>query len=173
MSNGDSETVSVEICIIHNGVEYVISRSQIYTCANGKVTGAKKAQVKVSYKQPDGQTESVRATEVQRVIENILPQDLSTYFFFDTERVRSISTRRDVADAVKGLLGLSIMDSAIKHIGTKGNKRTVLGKLYGSMDLDGDEKARSALDKIQSSEARREAIKEQIETYVTWFSPVC
>lgn len=164
MNNGDSETVSVEICVIHNGVDYVITRSQIYTCTNGKVSGAKKAQVKVSYKQEDGQTESVRATEVQKVIENILPNELSTYFFFDTERVRSISTRKDVADAVKGLLGLSIMDTAIKHIGTKGNKKTVLGKLYGSMDLDGDEKARGALDMIHSSEAKREAIKEQIET---------
>ena len=146
------------------GVDYVISRSQTYSCANGKVTGMKKAQVKVSYKQEDGQMESVRATEVQKVIENILPQDLSTYFFFDTERVRSISTRKDVADAVKGLLGLSIMDTAIKHIGTKGNKKTVLGKLYGAMDLDGDEKARGALDMIQSSEAKREAIKTQIDT---------
>lgn len=33
-----------------------------------------------------------------------------------------------------------------------------------TMDLDGDEKARSALDMIHSSEAKREAIKEQIET---------
>ena len=164
MNNGDTETVSVEICVIQNGVDYVISRSQTYSCANGKVTGMKKAQVKVSYKQEDGQMESVRATEVQKVIENILPQDLSTYFFFDTERVRSISTRKDVADAVKGLLGLSIMDTAIKHIGTKGNKKTVLGKLYGAMDLDGDEKARGALDMIQSSEAKREAIKTQIDT---------
>lgn len=164
MNNGDTEIVSVEICVIHNGVDYVITRSQTYSCANGKVTGMKKAQAKVSYKQEDGQTESVRATEVQKVIENILPNDLSTYFFFDTERVRSISTRKDVADAVKGLLGLSIMDTAIKHIGTKGNKKTVLGKLYGAMDLDGDEKARGALDMIHSSEAKREAIKEQIET---------
>lgn len=128
MTNGDAETVSVEICVIHNSVEYVISRSQQYICANNKVSGAKKSQVKVSYKQPDGQTESVRALEVQNVIENILPKDLSTYFFFDTERVRSISTRKDVSDAVKGLLGLSIMDSAIKHIGTKGNKKNSLGK---------------------------------------------
>lgn len=164
MNNGESETVSVEICIIHNGVDYVITRSQLYTCTNSKVCGAKKAQVKVSYKQKDGQTESVRATAVQKVIENILPHDLSTYFFFDTERVRSISTRKDVADAVKGLLGLSIMDTAIKHIGTKGNKKTVLGKLYSSMDLDGDKKARRALDMIQSSEAKREAIKKQLET---------
>ncbi len=167
MSNGDSETVSVEICVIHNGTEYVISRSQQYLCSDKKVSGAKKTQVKVSYKQPDGQMESVRALEVQNVIENILPKDLSTYFFFDTERVRSISTRKDVADAVKGLLGLSIMDSAIKHIGTKGNKKTVLGRLYGAMDIDGDDKARSALDKIQSSEARREAIRDQIETCVS------
>ena len=164
MNNGDTETVSVEICVIHNGVDYVISRSQTYSCANDKVTGMKKAQVKVSYKQEDGQMESVRATEVQKVIENILPYDLSTYVFFDTERVRSISTRKDVADAVKGLLGLSIMDTAIKHIGTKGNKKTVLGKLYGAMDLDGDEKARGALDMIHSSDAKREAIKTQIDT---------
>ena len=68
MNNGDTETVSVEICVIHNGVDYVISRSQTYSCANGKVTGMKKAQVKVSYKQEDGQMESVRATEVQKVI---------------------------------------------------------------------------------------------------------
>ena len=167
MMNGDSETVSVEICVIHNSIEYVVSRSQQYLCANNKVTGAKKCQAKVSYKQPDGQTESVRALEVQNVIENILPKDLSTYFFFDTERVRSISTRKDVSDAVKGLLGLSIMDNAIKHIGTKGNKKTVLGKLYGAMDTDGDKRARDALDMIQSSEAKREAIKEQLETCVS------
>lgn len=167
MNNGDSQPVSVEICVVHNSVEYVISRSQLYTCTNGKVVGNVKAQVKVSYKQEDGQTESVRATEVQRVIENILPKDLSTYFFFDTERVRSISTRRDVADAVKGLLGLTIMDNAIKHIGTKGNKKTVLGKLYGSMDLEGDEKAQRALDAIQSCEAKREALTEQNETCIS------
>lgn len=157
MMNGDSETVSVEICVIHNSIEYVVSRSQQYLCANNKVTGAKKCQAKVSYKQPDGQTESVRALEVQNVIENILPKDLSTYFFFDTERVRSISTRKDVSDAVKGLLGLSIMDNAIKHIGTKGNKKTVLGKLYGAMDTDGDKRARDALDMIQKKLSVRQS----------------
>ena len=164
MINGDTEIVSVEICVIHNNVEYVISRSQQYLCANNKVSGAKKNQVRVSYKQSDGQTESVRALEVQNVIENILPKDLSIYFFFDTERVRSISTRKDVSDAVKGLLGLSIMDNAIKHIGTKGNKKTVLGKLYGAMDIDGDKRACNALDMIQNSENKREVIKDQLET---------
>lgn len=43
----------------------MITRSQQYMCSNKKVSGAQKSQVKVSYKQPDGQTESIRAIEVE------------------------------------------------------------------------------------------------------------
>lgn len=127
------------------------------------VRGESSPQAKVSYKQKDGQTESVKAVQVKNVINNILPQDLSTYFFFDTERVNSISTRKDVAEAVKGLLGLSIMDSAIKHLGTRATKTTVIGKFYGSMDMDGDAKAKEALNRIQAAEEKRRVIAEQKE----------
>lgn len=163
MLNSDTKTVEVEICLIHDNLEYVITRAQRYTCTNGSVRGESSPQAKVSYRQPDGQTESVRAVDVKKVINNILPEDLSTYFFFDTERVRSISTRKDVAEAVNGLLGLSIMDSAMKHLGTRGNKSTVIGKFYGSMDMDGDTKAQEALNRIQSAEAKRAAIAEQLQ----------
>ena len=46
----------------------------------------------------------------------------------------------------------------------RATKKTVLGKLYGAMDTDGDKRARNALDMIQSSEAKRETIKDQLET---------
>lgn len=163
MLNGDTRIVEVEITVIHDGAEYVITRTQRYTMNNGKVRGEASPQPKVSYKQPDGQTESVKAVQVKNVINNILPQDLSTYFFFDTERVNSISTRRDVAEAVKGLLGLTILDSAIKHLGTRSAKTSVIGKYYASMDMDGDSKAQDALRRIQAAEAKRAAISEQLE----------
>ena len=163
MRNGEQQIVEVEITVLHDGTDYVITRTQRYNCNNGKVHGESVPAAKVSYKQKDGQTESVKATQVENVINNILPEDLSTYFFFDTERVNSISTRKDVADAVKGLLGLSIMDSAIKHLGDRGKKSTVIGKLYGSMDLDGDAKAQEALNRIQTAEAKRAEITEQLE----------
>ena len=163
MLNGDTRIVEVEITVIHDGAEYVITRTQRYTMNNGKVRGEVSPQPKVSYKQPDGQTESVKAVQVKNVINNILPQDLSTYFFFDTERVNSISTRRDVAEAVKGLLGLTILDSAIKHLGTRSAKTSVIGKYYASMDMDGDSKAQDALRRIQAAEAKRAAISEQLE----------
>lgn len=163
MQNGDQKIVEVEITLLHDGTEYVITRTQRYTCSGGNVRGESVPIAKVSYKQKDGQTESVKAVQVSNVINNILPEDLSTYFFFDTERVSSISTRKDVAEAVKGLLGLSIMDSAIRHLGDRAKKSTVIGRLYGSMDLDGDAKAQEALNRIQTAEARRTAIASQIE----------
>ena len=163
MRNGDQQKVEVEITVLHDGIEYIITRSQRYNCNGGNVRGEAVPTIKVSYKQPDGQTESVKSAQIDNVINNILPEDLSTYFFFDTERVSSISTRKDVADAVKGLLGLSIMDGTIKHLGDRTKKTTVIGKLYGSMDLDGDAKAQEALNRIQTAEAKRTAIAEQIE----------
>jgi len=163
MTNGDFKIVEVEITIIHDSVEYVITRTQKYTCNGSNVRGESVPAVKVSYKKPDGQTESVKEVQIKNVINNILPEDLSTYFFFDTERVNSISKRKDVGDAVKSLLGLTIMENAIKHLGNRGRKASVIGKLYGSMDLDGDAKAQEALDRIQTAEAKRAALAEQIE----------
>lgn len=163
MTDGDTQSVEVEIVLIHDSTEYTITRTQRYTCRGDHVRGESVPTVKVIYKQPDGQTESVRAVEVKNVINNILPEDLSSYFFFDTERVNSISTRKDVADAVKGLLGLTIMDNAVKHLGDRGKKSTVVGKLYGSMDLDGDAKAQEALKRIHTAEEKRKAIAEQLD----------
>lgn len=163
MKNGEQQIVEVEITVLHDGTEYVITRTQRYNCTNGNVRGESVPTAKVSYKQEDGQTESVKAVHIQNVINNILPEDLSTYFFFDTERVSSISTRKDVAEAVKGLLGLSIMDSAIKHLGDQNKKNTVIGKFYSGMDIDGNSKAQEALKRIHMAESRRNAIAEQIE----------
>ena len=163
MTSGDVRNVEVEISVLHDSVEYVITRSQVYRHNGHAVKGDSVPSIKVSFKQPDGQTESVKASQVNNVINNILPEDLSTYFFFDTERVNSISTRKDVADAVKGLLGLTIMDSAMKHIGDRSKKTTVVGKLYASMDLDGDSKSQEALNRIQTAEAKRAVIAEQLE----------
>lgn len=162
MANDERKTVEVEITLIHSNIEYIISRSQVYV-RNGNMVKGLNPVAKVSYKQPDGQTESVRENDVPKVINNILPEDLSTYFFFDTERVNSISTRKDVADAVKGLLGLTTLDNAIGHLGDRHKKKTVIGIFYGSMDLDGDSRARDALNKIQTAEQKREAVQEQLE----------
>ena len=163
MALGDQQIVQVEIIVEHDGREYIITRSQKYHCVNGKVRGESEPTVKVSYKQEDGQTESVKTIHVKNVIDNILPEDLSTYFFFDTERVSSISSKKDVAQAVKGLLGLSMIDSAIRHLGDRSKKSTVIGKLYGSVNQNGDAKAQEALNRMQTAEEKRVVIESQLK----------
>lgn len=161
LTEGEHSDVMVEISVLHDGIEYFITRTQRYTLNKQNVHGETDS-VKVSYRQPNGETETVRAIEVKNVINNILPEDLSTYFFFDTERVNSISERRDVADAVKGLLGLTIIEKAMTHLGSRSTKSSVIGKWYASMDTDSDERASAALRKIQAAEDKRTEIAEQL-----------
>jgi len=162
LREGGSADVEVEIKLIHSGVHYILTRSQEYIKKNGSIHPLQ-GKIKVSYKGEDGQTENIRDSKVDDVINSILPKDLSTYFFFDTERVGSVSSRKDLAESVRGLLGLSVLANAIKHIGTKTTKTTVIGSLYSSMDLDGDQRASEAIRKIQDAQARREMIATQLE----------
>ncbi|MEE0185822.1 MAG: AAA family ATPase [Oscillospiraceae bacterium] len=163
MREGDKRIVEVEITVIHQDVEYVISRTQNYFFERGKAVGEREALPKVSYKQENGEMEAIKASQVKNMINTILPEDLSTYFFFDTERVSSISTRKDVAEAVKGLLGLAPIDNAVHHLGDRTKKTSVIGRLYGSMDLDGDSRAQDALNRIRIAREKRDAISAQIE----------
>jgi len=151
MQFGSKENVEVQITLIHNNIEYTITRSQDYIWSEREVRG-EKSKVSMCYKSlnSDGQTE-IRDQYIDNAINEILPKNLSNYFFFDTERVRDISTRQDVSESVKGLLGLTALDNTIRHIGSKTAKTTVLGKLYSSMDNDGNKKATEALERINST----------------------
>ena len=67
MTNGDTETVSVEICVIHNGIEYVISRSQQYICANKKVSAAKKLRLKKKQARKRKKASALRCVNVRLI----------------------------------------------------------------------------------------------------------
>ncbi len=164
MRYGSREVVEVKIVLVHKNVEYLISRTQEYFWKDHRVRG-EKSKVTMSYKTlgSDGQTD-IRDQYIDKMINEILPRNLSNFFFFDTERVRDVSTRQDVSESVKGLLGLTALDNAIKHLGSKTTKTTVLGKLYGSMDIEGNKKATEALDRINSTQQRKLLISEKLET---------
>ena len=74
-----------------------------------------------STKDASGNTTYVKKSMCESEVKSILPKELSRYFFFDGERIekmsKDISTGKkatDFAEAVKGLLGLNAMYSAIQ-----------------------------------------------------------
>ncbi|KJR47502.1 ATPase involved in DNA repair [Desulfosporosinus sp. I2] len=172
MHSDKKETVEVEICLKHDSTEYIISRSQDYVCDNRGVRGLPPGPAKVSYKREDGQVEPVRSgVAVNATISKILPQELSNYFFFDGERIGNISNKQDVSESVKGLLGLSVLDNAMKHLNQSPTK-SVIGKFKSGMDVSGNQKAEQAQKRIESLTERRELIaielvniREQIDHY--------
>lgn len=162
LNQGENKDVEVEINLIHDNTEYFIIRSQEYICGEKGTYPNSTNRVRISYKKNDGQIEPIKQIFTDKTINEILPRELSNYFFFDTERIGNISSKADVTEAVKGLLGLSVLDNAMKHIGNKNQKTSVIGKFSASMDLKGNEKAASALQIIHNKQLRREAIAEQL-----------
>jgi len=161
MRSGEKETVEVEICINHDNMEYLISRSQEYACDSRGFRALPDNPLKVSYKKKDGQNEPIRSSEVKKTIHKILPQELSGYFFFDGERINSISSKQDVSESVKVLLGLSVLYNAMTHLNPSSTK-SVIGKFKSGMDVGGNQKAEEALKRIKSLTERREHIKEEL-----------
>ena len=164
----EEENVEVEITLLHDNYQYVISRKQHLIKKYNGFNKRTFAKIVCTYKDDAGKTHTntiETPDEIKKLINTILPEDLSKYFFFDTERVNSISTKKDVADAVKGLLGLSALDNAIKHLGAKSNKTTALGLLYKGFDQTGNREAEATMEAIHELQAKKTEAHEQIETY--------
>lgn len=154
--------VYVELILVHKDMEYIILRKQLYVDRGYGNWTALQPKLNVSYKE-NGITKQVREGEEQRIINSILPQSLSGYFFFDTERVSDISSRKDLSDAVRGLLGLAAVGNARKHLGSRTLKATVIGQWNASLDSSGDERAKKAQETISQETERMESLKSEIE----------
>lgn len=154
MYNGDEPIeVFVEIILEHQGKEYTIKRKQDYLKVNGSVQH-RNSKLKVTYKElATGKTEFIKKDEdMKSVINLILPEDLSGYFFFDTERVQNVAKRKDLSTSVKGLLGLTVLDNAMQHLGKEESKTTVIGSFYEDLKKNDDSKSEEALREIHNAE---------------------
>ncbi len=155
------QDVEVEIELEHKGKVYNILRVRTYVDRAIGSWNALADNISITYKE-DGITKSVRVGHERNVINAILPQSLSGYFFFDTERVSDISTRGDLSEAVRGLLGLSAVGNARNHLGDRTHKKSAIGQWSEALDSDGDERAKKAQDTISSETERIETLQEEI-----------
>lgn len=171
MIAGSETHVQVQLVLVHDSREYTVTRDLRYYC--DPTYGVKKglAQFTLSYKDELGATHHISGEEKDRVINQILPQDLSDYFFFDGERIEEINDKKNVESAVRGLMGLDILGDAVTHLKPESNT-SVIGRLNRSLDTASDARAEAAkinvskLDEaIQINETRLAKVREEIEYY--------
>lgn len=152
---GEHKTVEVKISLVHNNLDYLITRQQRYSRDNGGVL-RQPSQTKfgISFKQNDGQREFVDNLQTDYVMREILPKELSRYFFFDGERIQILSEEirrgksKEFSEAVKSLLGLGAMLSAINHLDGPYRRNSVVRNYKNSYDIRSNQKIKELTEKI-------------------------
>ena len=153
-----SAEVQVEMLLEHGGVNYKINRRQIFhNGGNNKWFGEEPA-LSISYKTESGFDKQIKEGEQKRIINEILPESLSEYFFFDTEHVSNISNKKDLSNAVNGLMGLEPVKNARKHLGDKTKKLSAIGQWYNGLNENADKDVQEAFETIYKANSEIEAI---------------
>lgn len=170
----DKMSVYVELTVKHKDVTYKIVRKQSYQKDRTGAIKTSPTKLTITYKDK-GEIETVRESQLDAKIKEILPKELSRYFFFDGERIEKMSGEiqsgksQEFAEAVKRLLGLNTYTAAIQHIGGKekaGKLNSVIGSFNAQYDSSSDDRIRQyseAYDRYQQELDRLTGRKVELE----------
>lgn len=168
LEEGRSAKVEVSLSISHKGTEYFITRSQEYRKDGVSKISPNSPVLHVSYKQADGQTQYIdNEKEKEDIINEIMPDSISSYFFFDGERVEKMGNEiqdgrsDEFKTAVDNLLGLSAISEAIRHL--KGSSSMVIGSYNKDYNENSDQEYQKAEQAIEAAERRIGKLNEQIK----------
>ncbi|MCL1953815.1 MAG: AAA family ATPase, partial [Firmicutes bacterium] len=175
LNSTGSYSVFVEIQLVHDQKSYTIKREEFYTIEFGKCKKQGKSVLNISYKEANGETQFIKQggplgfNQLKATIEKILPQELSSYFFFDGERINTIDKKSNVKQAVRNLMGIEVIANAADHLNPK-SRDTVCGKLNQELDLQSDKDSEKLLkqrdnflSKIEIPKAFIKAAEQEIE----------
>jgi DNA sulfur modification protein DndD len=169
LPNAD-ETVRVELGLMHNRTEYTLIREQRYKKdKTGNMKRPNNTIFKIAYKNKDGQREFVKDLETDIRMKEILPKELSKYFFFDGERIGNMSKEirkgksQEFAQAVRGLLGLSAFTAALDHLKGRSPKVSVIRSYDESYDSKSDSKIAQYTKEIEEYDEKITKIEMRLE----------
>lgn len=169
MRPGQDVKVQVELKLHHGEVDYTLIREQTYRKDNANRIKADNTVFDIATKDASGNTTYVKKSMCESEVKSILPKELSRYFFFDGERIekmsKDISTGKkatDFAEAVKGLLGLNAMYSAIQHFNPR-VKSSVISSYEASYNAQSNSKIKEYTDTIERCKTEIATIDARIE----------
>jgi len=154
----DQERVDcwVEVAFDHDGKQYRVRRS-CQASKQGEEVAQTASDVAMQFVGDDGRWSTLPTSKnPDDVIGRMLPKSLHQYFFFDGERIEQLvrtDNRAEIAEATQKLLGVKVLDNAIKHLNAA---RKTLEDEYSSV---GDAETKSLLAERREKETTREALE--------------
>lgn len=117
-SIGDDIPLSVSVRFSDGENSYTVTRKGIYQKLDGGAVEEKRApEFRIDVTDPDGNTS--KAADPKQLIQQILPDKLSRFFFFRGEEMETLalqSSGKDLAKGVAEFLNFTLLDQAIKHL---------------------------------------------------------
>lgn len=169
MRPGQEQKVQVTLKLRHGEVDYTLIREQTYRKDNSNRIKADNSIFDIAKKDTSGNTSYIKKSQCESEVKSILPRELSRYFFFDGERIekmsKDISTGRkatDFAEAVKGLLGLNGIYSAIQHLNPR-IKTSVISSYEASYNSESNNKIQEYTNTIEMCKNEIAAIDARME----------
>lgn len=160
--------VRVDLSLFHNGIEYTLTRELPYIKTYAGIIKQGNSKFDIGYKDEYGKQKFIEENKKIATVQDIMPQALSQYFFFDGERIeemgKEISEDKKVGDfenAVRGLLGLDAIMNALKHF-KPGNKSTVIGYYSNNFNAGANEELREILDRLKKAEEQLATINDKL-----------
>lgn len=166
---GQEAKVQVVLKLKHGDVDYTLIREQVYRKDSSNRIKPDNTVFDIAKKDASGNTSYIKKSACESEVKGILPKELSRYFFFDGERIEKMSKdisngkkAADFADAVKGLLGLNGMYSAIQHFNPR-VRSSVISNYEASYNSQSNAKIKEYTDTINRCNAEIEQIDARIE----------
>ncbi len=119
----EGETLEVEVSIVfeHEDSRYEVRRSKSVKKKNGKELWlSAQTNLSLTVKDVSGKTEVVKNPEDR--IQQILPQEMMPYFFFDGEDINRLGDTQNedytekIKKAIKNLMDISVVEHSIQHM---------------------------------------------------------
>lgn len=168
MLPGDDAKVRVCLLVNSDGKDYLIVREQFFY-RNYKKVEVKGCKFNISFKNEEtAQIEYMSEKQSNQFVKKMLPQELSRFFIFDGERIRTMSDEFEAgrsgefANAVHGLIGLNAMRKAMEHF-RPSLKSSVIGQYTKKIDDASDGKIKDYSDKIDALNVRIGELKSDYE----------
>ncbi|MGV8155002.1 MAG: AAA family ATPase [Alkaliphilus sp.] len=155
--------VYVEALLLHEGMEYIVRRSQRFEKNGGDRVKTKRSVLEVQYKDRSGSTQNIPDNESDNTINKILPVELSDYFFFDGERIGEINKKGDVVRAVRALMGLDAVCEARDKFDIL-KVSSVTSKFSKDLDLGADNKNKELAEDLVQKKEDLEVFEERQKT---------
>ena len=116
---GTDVNARIVVVFEHEGRQYTVERVTTRTKDPQAPLGrlVKNGQVKLTVVNEEGSANSVQ--NPTDVVNQILPERLHNFFFFNGERIENVVKPRafaEIENAIKSLLGLEIVERSVKHL---------------------------------------------------------